>query len=86
MITWSDDGKSKSAAMAQFSDNVEVYTGVTKSSGSTYRTFTDIEPNKTVKPGFNQLDYYAFLATSFAHRNLHSKPKHSARQQMVELD
>jgi hypothetical protein len=60
MITWSDDGKSKSAAMAQFSDNVEVYTGVTKSSGSTYRTFTDIEPNKTVKPGFNQLDYYAF--------------------------
>lgn len=60
MITWSDDSKSKSAAMAQFSDNVEAYTGLTKSSGSTYRTFTDIEPNKTVKPGFNQLDYYAF--------------------------
>ena len=60
MITWSDDSKSKSAAMAQFSDNVQAYTGLTKSSGSTYRTFTDIEPNKTVKPGFNQLDYYAF--------------------------
>jgi hypothetical protein len=60
MITWSDDGKSKSAAMSQFSDNVQAYTGLTKSSGSTYRTFTDVEPNKSVKPGFNQLDYYAF--------------------------
>ena len=60
MITWSDDSKSKSAAMSQFSDNVQAYTGLTKSSGSTYRTFTDVEPNKSVKPGFNQLDYYAF--------------------------
>lgn len=60
MITWSDDSKSKSAAMSQFSDNVQAYTGLSKSSGSTYRTFTDVEPNKTVKPGFNQLDYYAF--------------------------
>ena len=60
MITWSDDTKSKSAAMTQFSDNVQAYTGLTKSSGSTYRTFTDVEPNKSVKPGFNQLDYYAF--------------------------
>ena len=60
MITWSDDSKSKSAAMSQFSDNVQAYTGLTKSSGSTYRTFIDVEPNKSVKPGFNQLDYYAF--------------------------
>lgn len=61
MITWSDDNPaSKSQAMSQFSDNVDSYSGLSKSTGSTYRNFLDIEPNKSVRPGFSPLDYYAF--------------------------
>lgn len=61
MISWSDDNpQSKAQAMSQFSENVDSYTGLTKSQGSTYRTFLDIEPNKSVRPQFTHLDYYAF--------------------------
>jgi hypothetical protein len=61
MITWSDDGSGKAEALAKFSDNVQSYTGISKSTASTaYRNFIDIEPNKSVRPGYNQLDYYAF--------------------------
>lgn len=60
MITWSDDPNSKSQAMSQFSDNVDFYGGLSKTQGSTYRHFIDVEPNRSVKPGFTHLDYYAF--------------------------
>lgn len=61
MITWSDDKpNSKEQAVAQFSDNVSSYVGLSKTSGSTYRTFLDIEPNRSVRPQFSHLDYYAF--------------------------
>lgn len=61
MITWEDnDPNSKSHAMAQFSENVDHYTGLPKSQGSHYRHFIDIEPSKSVKPGFTRNDYYAF--------------------------
>lgn len=61
MISWSDDNpQSKAQAMSQFTDNVDAYTGLNKSQGSTYRTFLDIEPNKSVRPQFTHLDYYAF--------------------------
>ena len=61
MITWNeDDFGSKSKAMAEFNDNINSYAGLNKSSGSHYRHFIDIEPNRSVKPGFNSGDYYAF--------------------------
>jgi len=61
MITWQDgDHLSKENAMSQFSDSVNSYTGLSKSQGSHYRHFIDIEPNRSVKPGFNSSDYYAF--------------------------
>ena len=61
MISWSDDNpQSKAQAMSQFTENVEQYTGINKSQGSTYRTFLDLEPNKSVRPQFSHLDYYAF--------------------------
>jgi hypothetical protein len=65
MITWSDDNfSSKSNAMERLSDNINSYSGLNKSSGSdAYRTFIDIEPNRSVRPGFNKLDYYAFRQT-----------------------
>lgn len=65
MITWSDDNfSSKSNAMERLSDNIDAYSGFNKSSASSaYRTFIDIEPNRSVRPGFNKIDYYAFRQT-----------------------
>jgi len=61
MITWNDgDEVSKTNAFSKFSDSVEAYTGLNKSQGSHYRHFIDIEPNRSVKPGFTSQDYYAF--------------------------
>ena len=61
MITWSDDdSQSKTDAMSKMSDSVDAYTGLGKTQGSTYRHFIDIEPNRSVRPGFNANDYYAF--------------------------
>ena len=61
MITWRDeDSQSKAEAMSQFSDNINAYTGLGKSQGSHYRHFIDIEPHRSVKPGFSKDDYYAF--------------------------
>ncbi len=61
MVMWSDDNpQSKAQAMSQFSENVDSYSGLPKTQGSTYRTFTDIEPDRSVRPGFSHLDYYAF--------------------------
>ncbi len=61
MITWSDDNPaSKAQAIQQFSDNVDSYSGVTKSQGAAYRNFIDLEPNRSVRPEFTQRDYYAF--------------------------
>ena len=65
MITWSDDDfSSKSNAMEKLSDNIDAYSGLNKSNASSaYRTFVDIEPNRSVKPGFTKNDYYAFRQT-----------------------
>ncbi len=62
MITWSDDNfSSKENAVSRLSDNIDAYSGSNKSTGSSaYRTFIDIEPNRSVRPGFNKVDYYAF--------------------------
>ena len=54
MITWSDDDfNSKAEALSKMTDSVDSYTGLSKSQGSHYRHFIDIEPNRSVKPGFN---------------------------------
>lgn len=59
--TWSDqDSSSKEQALSEFSSNVESYTGLGKATGSSYRHFIDIESNRSVRPGFNASDYYAF--------------------------
>lgn len=61
MITWNEnDSTSKTNAFSQFSDSVDAYAGLTKSHGNTYRHFIDIEPNRSVRPGFNKNDYYSF--------------------------
>lgn len=61
MITWQDnDFHSKENAIAKLSDSVTSYTGLNKAQGNHYRHFIDIEPNRSVRPGFVSSDYYAF--------------------------
>jgi len=61
MFTWSDgDASSKARAFENAAENVHSYTGLSKSQGSHYRHFIDIEPNRSVRPGFTSQDYYAF--------------------------
>ena len=60
-LTWSDqDSSSKENALSQFSDSVDAYAGLGKTTGSTYRHFIDVEPNRSVRPGFDRSDYHAF--------------------------
>jgi len=60
-ITWNNlDQASKSTAISKFSECVDSYEGVTKSTARYYRDFLDIEPNRSVRPGFTKNDYYAF--------------------------
>ena len=59
MITWNDsDASSKAVAFQQFSEAGDSYAGVTKANH--YRDFKDIEPNRSVRPGFRTSDYHAF--------------------------
>jgi hypothetical protein len=59
LITWNDsDASSKAIAFQQFSDAGDSYAGISKASH--YRDFKDIEPNRSVRPGFRTSDYYAF--------------------------
>lgn len=61
MFTWTEgDTNGKANAFSKFADSVDSYTGLNKAQGSHYRHFIDIEPNRSVKPGFNAGDYYAF--------------------------
>lgn len=55
-ITW--EGSSPSAAdMSAYGDSIKHYGGVSKAS---YRDYIDIEPNRSVRPGYNRSDYEAF--------------------------
>ena len=59
MITWNDgDHSGKERALAEFSDSIDAYEGVSKASHG--RDFLDIETNRSVRPGFKSSDYYAF--------------------------
>ena len=61
MFTWSEgDQTSKESALAKFSDSVDSYTGLSKTQGNHYRNFIDLEPQRSVRPGFTSRDYYAF--------------------------
>jgi hypothetical protein len=69
VVTWNEnDSASKENAMAEFSEAMDSYHGVSKGNHRSFlektkgghRDFLDIEPNKSVRPGFNHSDYYAF--------------------------
>tara|TARA_Y100001938_G_scaffold130763_1_gene187089 strand:- start:1488 stop:3500 length:2013 start_codon:yes stop_codon:yes gene_type:complete len=57
-ITWNEnDSSDKAKAFEQFSDSIESYDGISR---AYHRDFLDIEPNRSVRPGFTSQDYYAF--------------------------
>ena len=58
-ITWHDD-LSKTDALSQFSDSVNEYAGLSKSTAYHSRDFIGLEDRRSVRPGFNSNDYYAF--------------------------
>ena len=54
-------GVNRLSTRSTCSENVNSYDGVTKSLGyRAYRNFKDIEPNRSVRPGFTSMDYHAF--------------------------
>mgnify|MGYP001332019508 CR=1 FL=1 len=60
-ITWDEnDPQSKTTAFSQFSDSVDSYSGLSKSTGGHYRNFINVEPNRSVRPGYTSQDYYSF--------------------------
>ena len=58
-VTWSDDS-GKRQALADTADNIESYDGVQKATAYNRRSFLDIEPNRSVRTGFNREDYNRF--------------------------
>ena len=58
MITWSDDDD-KQKAFADYSENIDSYAGLGKSSAYS-RNFLNIETNRSVRPEFTKRDYHAF--------------------------
>ena len=57
MITWSDDDD-KQKAFADYSENIDSYAGLGKSSAYS-RNFLNIETNRSVRPEFTKRDYHA---------------------------
>jgi hypothetical protein len=57
--TWGDDS-SKQKALAESSDAYSENNGIQKSVGYSYRSYIDIEPNKSVRTSMTRNDYYRF--------------------------
>tara|TARA_Y100000593_G_scaffold73841_1_gene135747 strand:+ start:11298 stop:13544 length:2247 start_codon:yes stop_codon:yes gene_type:complete len=61
-VTWSDDS-GKRQALADTSDNIDSYDGIQKAVAYNRRSFLDLEPNRSVRTGFNREDYNRFRGT-----------------------
>lgn len=61
MITWNDES-SKAIAMEAYGQNFTSAENVmfSANAGAYHRDFKDLEPNRSVRPGFTGDDYYAF--------------------------
>ena len=80
IITWDDsDSSSKAKAMEEFSDSMNAYDGISKAN---HRTFLDIEPNISARPGYNRYDYEAFRPGE----RVPKKQKHAIKMCMEAYD
>ena len=58
-ITWGDDS-SKQQAFADAAGSVELYEGIQRTSAYSYRSFLDVESNRSVRTGIGRSDYDRF--------------------------
>jgi len=58
-VTWADESE-KQQVLMQTADNVDHYEGIQKAQAYGRSSFLDIEPNKSVRNGFNRGDYNRF--------------------------
>ena len=80
-ITWSDDS-SKEQALANMEGILNDYDGVQKSSAYARRSFLDIEPNISVRTGFDRRDYDRFRSGE----SVPQKQKEAIRMCMAAYD
>ena len=80
-ITWSDDS-SKEQALANMEGILNDYDGVQKSSAYARRSFLDIEPNISVRTGFDRRDYDRFRSGE----SVPQKQKDAIRMCMAAYD
>jgi len=77
LVTFNDgDMQGRAKAFDEYAEAGEAYTGVSK---AYHRDFLDIEPNRSVKPGFGSSDYYSF-------RPEEAVPKRSKRIIKMSMD
>ena len=57
--TWSDDSD-KQQAFASANDTISSYEGLQKAQAYSYRSYIDIEPNRSVRTSITRNDYYRF--------------------------
>ena len=80
-VTWSDDS-GKRQALEDTSDNIESYDGIQKATAYNRRSFLDIEPNRSVRTGFNREDYNRFRSSEAVPK----KQKEAIRMCMAAYD
>ena len=80
-VTWSDDS-GKRQALEDTSDNIESYDGIQKATAYNRRAFLDIEPNRSVRTGFNREDYNRFRSSEAVPK----KQKEAIRMCMAAYD
>jgi len=61
---------------------VDAYGSVERAVGYRDRTFIDVEPSRSVRPGFNKSDYYSFRSTEI----IPSQQKKIMKQSMDAYD
>ena len=80
LTTWNDnDLAGKAKAFQEFANVHDAYDGVSRANS---RDFLDIEPNRSVKPGFSHSDYYAFRPAE----QVPTKQKHIIKMCMDAYD
>lgn len=83
-LTW-DSGSQKEEAYRATANNIDAYSGIQKSAAHSYgrrTSYIDIEPNRSVRTGFNRGDYNAFRPGE----SVASKQKRAIAQCMQAYD
>lgn len=84
--TW-NNAEEKSKAIAELGDCYDEHFAIERSSGSAYRTYIDIEPDRTIRPEMNRWDYNRFRpgeATPYQQKMIMKRCMDAARKGVVK--